>query len=237
MQKILNQVCKAVEQYELIAFKDKIAIGLSGGKDSLVLLYILAKYRDYIDSSINLTAITIDIGFGNFEELLKLKLVCDQLKVDFKIERTDIAKIVFNIRKERNPCSLCARMRRGVLHDTAKLQGCNKLALGHHLDDVIETYMLNLFNEGRIATFAPKTYLSRKDIYLIRPLVYVEERDIKRAISKMQLNVLKNPCPNDKVSARAEMKTYLANLEKTNKGVKNRIFGAICRANISGFRV
>ena len=226
-----------MQQYHLIAFKDKIAVGLSGGKDSLILLCILAKYRDYIDSSIGLTAITIDMGFGNFEELLNLKLICDQLQVDFKIEQTDIAKIVFDIRREKNPCSLCAKMRRGILHDTAKSQGCNKLALGHHLDDVIETYMLNLFNEGRIATFAPKTYLSRKDLYLIRPLVYVEERDIKRAISKIQFNVLKNPCPNDKISARAKMKTYLADLEKANKGVKNRIFGAICRANISGFQV
>ena len=237
MQRILNQVCKAVQKYNLIAFKDKIAIGLSGGKDSLVLLYILAKYRDYIDNSISLTAVTIDMGFGNFEELLNLKLICSQLEVDFKIERTDIAKIVFDIRKEKNPCSLCAKMRRGALHDAAKSQGCNKIALGHHLDDVIETYMLNLFNEGRMATFTPKAYLSRKDLYLIRPLVYVQERDIKRAIARMQFNVLQNPCPNDKISARAKMKTYLADLEKTNKGVKNRIFGAICRANISGFQV
>ena len=236
MQRLLSHMRKAIEDFNMIEDGDKIAVALSGGKDSITMLKALKSLQYFYPKKFDLIAISINPGFEFFDSAF-LKKTCDELEIPFIEEKYDINKIVFEERHEKNPCSLCANLRRGILNSVAIENGCNKVALGHHMDDVIETYMLNLFNEGRMATFTPKAYLSRKDLYLIRPLVYVQERDIKRAIARMQFNVLQNPCPNDKISARAKMKTYLADLEKINKGVKNRIFGAICRANISGFQV
>lgn len=244
VRRILSFTRRAVDDYKMISDGDRIAVGVSGGKDSLALLCALAALRKFYPKKFELEAITMDPGFykagfgdenqtkAGFDELAKL---CEQLEVNFTLFDTEIAKIIFDVRKEKSPCSLCARMRRGALHDNAKLLGCNKIALGHHFDDAVETFMMNLFNEGRIGCFSPVTYLDRKDITLIRPLVYAPEKDIKYFINHSDLPVLSSPCPMDKNSDRERVKTLLAGLEKDSKGLKYRIFGAMQRSDIDGF--
>ena len=236
---------RAVDDYNMIQDGDRIAIGLSGGKDSLALVCAMANLRYFYPKKFDLEVITMDpgfykAGFGNEEETKKgfqaLSDLCRQLNVNFTLFETDIAKIIFDIRKEKNPCSLCARMRRGALHTHAKELGCNKIALGHHFDDAVETFMMNLFNEGRIGCFSPVTYLDRTDITLLRPLVYTPEKDIKYFINHSDLPVLHSPCPADKTSDRENIKQLLYTLDKENKGIKYRIFGAMQRAGIDGYK-
>lgn len=246
VRRILSYTRRAVDDYKMIEEGDRIAVGVSGGKDSLALLCAMATLKKFYPKKFELEAITMDpgfykAGFGDETETKdgfdKLRVLCEQLEVNFTLFDTEIAKIIFDARKEKSPCSLCARMRRGALHDNAKLLKCNKIALGHHFDDAVETFMMNLFNEGRIGCFSPVTYLDRKDITLIRPLVYAPEKDIKYFVNHSDLPVLSSACPMDKNSDRERVKTLLTELDKENKGLKYRIFGAMQRAGIDGFAV
>jgi tRNA(Ile)-lysidine synthase TilS/MesJ len=236
MQKILGYMRKAVQEFDLLQNGDRIAVGVSGGKDSLVLLKGLAMLRRFIGINYELIAVTLDPGFngveGDYSEVSKL---CSELNVEYILKRTHIGEIIFNVRNESNPCSLCARMRRGALHDAAKEAGCNKIALGHHYDDAVETFVMNLFNEGRIGCFSPKSYLSRKDLTLIRPLVFAPERDITRACNKAGMIVVKSKCPVDGCTSREKTKSFLRNMEKQDYGFKFRLFGAMRRAGIDGW--
>ncbi|MBR7101607.1 MAG: tRNA 2-thiocytidine(32) synthetase TtcA [Clostridia bacterium] len=234
IQRILSHVRKAVEEYSMIENGDRIAIGISGGKDSLTLLCALAHLKIFLNKDFSLVAVTIDMGFEG-SDFSSIASLCDALEVEYRVVPTQIYEIIFNVRKEKNPCSLCARMRRGALHDAAKALGCNKIALGHHFDDVAETFMLNLFFEGRIGAFSPVTYLSRKDLTLIRPLIYTREKEIKSFSNKEQLPVTESPCPADGNTERAKMKDYLAIFDKEHPGLYNRIVGAIQRGEVDGF--
>ncbi|MEG0018033.1 MAG: ATP-binding protein [Hydrogenoanaerobacterium sp.] len=236
MKKILSYMRRAIADYSMISQGDKIAVGVSGGKDSVTLLCGLARLRSIIGIDFSLVAITLDPGFnGTQTDYSPIAALCGELSVPYIVKRTQIGEVVFNIRKETNPCSLCAKMRRGALHDAAKEAGCNKVALGHHYDDAVETFMMNLFNEGRIGCFQPVTYLSRKDITLIRPLIYAPERDIKSTVNRCELPVVKSLCPADGVTERTRMKEYIKNLERERHGIKKLIFGAMQRGHISGW--
>ena len=236
MQKIMGYVRRAVQEFGLIDEGDKIAVGISGGKDSLVLLSALAGMRRFEAFSYDIVAVTIDPGFNgvpnNYDAVARL---CDRLQVPFSLVHTQIGEIVFDIRKEPNPCSLCANMRRGALHDAAKAAGCNKLALGHHNDDVIETFMMNLTKEGRIGCFSPKTHLDRKDITVIRPLVFAPESQVSAACKRNDLEVVKSVCPADKTTVRQQTKEFLADMERRDKGIKQRIFSALRKSGIDGW--
>ena len=236
MQKILGYVRKAVQQYDLIQTGDHIAVAVSGGKDSLVLLKALAEYRRFSPAKYDLTAITIDPRFNGTEtDYSAVQTLCHDLRVPYIIEPTDIAKIVFDVRKEQNPCSLCAKLRRGALHGCAKAHGCNKLALGHNNDDVIETFIMNLFQTGSISCFSPKSYLPDRDITVIRPLCLVPEKQVISAAKRHSLPIVTSSCPADKHTKRQETKEWLTSMERSDKGFKLRIFGAMCRGNVSGW--
>ena len=235
-RRLLSYVRRAVDDYEMIAEGDRICVGISGGKDSLALLAGLANLRYFYPKKFELVALTVDMGFDGVD-FSAIEALCRELNVPYHVKKTEIAQIIFDIRKEKNPCSLCAKMRRGVLHSTAKELGCNKIAFGHHFDDVVETFMLNLFHEGRIGCFQPVTYLSRADITLIRPLIYMPEKDVRYFANRENLPVVKSPCPADGHTEREEMKKMLDTLERQHKGLRHRIFGAICRGEIDGFKL
>ena len=235
IKRVLSFVRRAIDDYGMIEDGDRIAVGVSAGKDSLTLLCALAELRRFYPKKFNLLAITVDMGFEGMD-FSPIKRFCDELEVEYEIVPTQISKIIFDVRKEKNPCSLCAKMRRGALYNYAKERGCNKVALGHHFDDVVETFMLNLFYEGRLGCFQPVTYLSNTDITLIRPMIYMPEKDVRYFASKTELPIQKSPCPADGNTEREEMKKLLASLERENKGLRYRIFGAIQRGEIDGFR-
>ncbi len=233
MQKILGIMRRACQEFDLIEDGDKIAVGVSGGKDSLVLLCGLAEMRRFYEKKYEICAITLDPRFGGEEnDYSAVAKLCGKYDIEFNLVKTDIGEIVFDIRKEPNPCSLCAKMRRGALHDAAKAMGCNKLALGHNNDDAIETFVMNLLNEGRIGCFAPISYLSRKDITVIRPLVFAPEHAVLSCADRNNLEIVKSRCPADKTTRRQWTKELLRALEHENKGTKERIFGAMRKANI-----
>lgn len=235
MQKLLSYLRRGVDEYNMINEGDHITVGVSGGKDSLALLCGLSKLRDFYPKKFTLSAVTLDMGFGmDFSPASKL---CEELNVPYVLKHTDIAEIIFDIRKESNPCSLCAKMRRGALHDAALELGSHKVALGHHNDDALDTFMLSLVYEGRINCFSPVTYLDRKDITLIRPLVYAPENYITGFAKRMELPVVHNKCPEDKRSKREYVKNLIKSLEKENPGFKTRLFTAIEGGNVSGFGV
>ena len=236
MKRVLSYVRRAVDDYKMINDKDRVAVGVSAGKDSLTLLCALAELRRFYPNKFQLVAITVDMGFDG-ADFSDIQRMCDELSVEYHIVPTQISKIIFDVRKEKNPCSLCAKMRRGALYNYAKELGCTSVALGHHFDDVVETFMLNLFYEGRIGCFQPVTYLSNTDITLIRPMIYMPEKDVRYFSSKNALPVVKSPCPADGNTEREEMKNLLHSLEKQNKGLRYRIFGAIQRGEIDGFRM
>ena len=236
MKRMLSYTRRGVDDYNMIEEGDKIAVGISGGKDSLALLCSLAYLRRFYPKKFELIAITIDMGFEGGMDFTPVRELCEKLDVPYHIIPTEISKIIFDVRKEANPCSLCAKMRRGALHNAAKELGCNSVALGHHFDDVVETFMLNLFFEGRLGCFSPVTYLSRVGVKLIRPLLYMPEKDVVEFAKKNELPVVESKCPADKNTEREEMKTLLRTLERENKGLRYRIFGAICRGELDGFR-
>lgn len=235
MKRLLSFVRRAVDDYGMIEDGDSIAVGVSGGKDSLTLLEVLAEMRRFYPKKYKLTAITVDMGFqgSDFSQIAEF---CRRINVEYKVVKTEIAKIIFDVRKEPNPCSLCAKMRRGSLHAAAQEAGCNKVALGHHYDDAVETFMLNLFFEGRLGCFSPVTYLSNRKIKLIRPMIYAQEKDVLYFVRKRTLPITASLCPEDKATERENMKRMLAELERTNKGLKHRIFTAMCRGEIDGFK-
>ena len=246
IRRILSYTRRAVDDYSMIQEGDRIAVGVSGGKDSLALLCALAALRSFYPQHFELEAITMDTGFyraGMGEEsaaregFARIGALCEQLEVPFTLFETDLARLIFVERQEKSPCSLCARMRRGALHDRAKALGCNKIALGHHFDDAVETFMMNLFNEGRIGCFSPVTYLDRKQLSLIRPLIYAPEKDIRYFINHSDLPVLGSVCPMDKTSDREKFKKLLASLDRENKGLKHRVFGAMQRAAVDGWGI
>ena len=226
MKKILGPLRRAVEKYEMIRPGDRIAVGLSGGKDSTALLVAMKRFQYFSPVPFELEGITLDMGFGgmDFEPLVQL---CAELDIPYTIKKTQIGPIVFEARQEKNPCALCARMKRGALHDLAIERGCRKIALGHHADDAIETFFLSLFYEGRINTFSPVTYLDRKDINLIRPLIFVKEKDIIYNPEIKELPVIKSTCPADGHTKREDMKDMMKELRKTIPELDDRILKAI----------
>ena len=235
MKRMLSFVRRAVDDYNMIEDGDRIAVGISGGKDSLTLLEVLSELRRFYPKRFELVAITIDMGFEG-SDFSYVAEFCRRLKVEYRIVKTDIAKIIFDVRKESNPCSLCAKMRRGSLHAEAVARGCNKVALGHHYDDAVETFMMNLFFEGRLGCFSPSSYLSNRQITLIRPMLYATEKDVEYFVRRRTLPVVTSLCPEDHATERENMKNLLSELERTNKGIKHRIFHAMCAAEIDGFR-
>lgn len=236
MQKITNALHRAVLEYDLIQNGDKVAIGLSGGKDSLALLYTLSNYRKFKGVQFDLCAITIDLSNGS-TDFSTLEQICASLDVPFYVVKTNIFEVVFDIRKESNPCSLCAKMRRGSLNSKAKELQCNKVALAHHKDDMIETFFLSLLYEGRLSSFLPKTYLSNVDLEVIRPLIHVDESTIIGAVTKLNLPILHNPCIANKHTQREEMKKLIAQLNTTYPQSKELMYAAIThpeRINLPG---
>ncbi|MDD3218467.1 MAG: ATP-binding protein [Lachnospiraceae bacterium] len=232
LQQVLSLTRKAVDEYKMIEKGDKIAVGISGGKDSLTLLYALAALRRFYPNPFELYAVTVDLGFNNFN-LSKIESLCRELQVPYKIVRTEIADIVFKQRKETNPCSLCAKMRKGALNQALIEMGCNKVAYAHHKDDIVETMMMSLIYEGRLHTFEPKTYLNRTEITVIRPLLFIQEADVIGFMHKQNLPVAKSPCPMDGHSKREYVKQLLQNLNRENPGVKERMFTAIHNSLLS----
>ena len=233
-KRILSFVRRAVDDYNMIEEGDRIAVGISGGKDSLTLLAAMARLRLFYPKKFEVVGITVDMGFEG-SDYSAIETFCRDLNVEYKIVKTEIAKIIFDVRKESNPCSLCAKMRRGSLHAAAVEAGCNKVALGHHYDDAVETFMMNLFFEGRLGCFSPTSYLSNRKITLIRPMIYAQEKDVKYFTRRQNLPVLTSLCPEDHATERENMKQLLKELEKGNEGLRHRIFHAMCKSNIDGF--
>ncbi len=226
MKRILSTMRRAIQDYNMIEPGDKIAVGVSGGKDSLTLLAALAAYRRFSESSFEVMGITINMGFDGVD-YSPVAEFCREIDVQYVEKKTDIAEILFDVRKEKNPCSLCSRMRRGAVNDIAKEYGCNKVALGHNNEDAIETFFLSLFYEGRLNCFSPVSYLSRRDLKVIRPLIYVAEGDIKGYARRAQIPIVKNPCPMDGVSKRQDMKDFINEKNSQDKHFKARMMNAI----------
>lgn len=235
MQRILSHMRKAIEEYNMIEENDKIAICLSGGKDSITMLYAFKALQRFYPKKFQLIAISIDPGFEFFDTDF-LKQLCKDVDIPLFIEKSNAKEIVFDIRKEKNPCSLCANLRRGVINSIAIREGCNKIALGHNQDDVLETFLLNLFYTGSIGTFAPKSYMDRSKITLIRPLIYTPEKETKRFIKKNNLSVMKKVCPMDGTSKREDMKQLIFTLGKKIPMLRANLFGAIKR-NLSDWNI
>lgn len=234
LQQVFSYVRKAIDDYHMIEENDKIAIGISGGKDSLTLLYALHGLQRFYPKHFDIHAVTVDLGFQNLN-LEEIKTLCSSLGVQYHIIETDIAKIIFEDRKENNPCSLCAKMRKGALNDAIKAIGCNKVAYAHHKDDVVETMLMSLIFEGRFHTFSPVTYLDRTELTVIRPLLYMNEADVIGFINKYQVPVVKSPCPADGNTKREYIKELLKHLNQENPGVKERMFTAIHNGNLKGW--
>ena len=235
LKRVLSYMRRAVEDYDMIRDGDRIAVGVSAGKDSLTLLAGLAALRRFYSRRFEVVAVTVDLGFDGGQDYTDIEAFCREIDVPFHVAKTDIGHIIFDIRKEKSPCALCSKMRRAVLHDTAKALGCNTVALGHHLDDVVDTFMLNLFYEGRVGCFEPVSYLSRVDLRVIRPLIYMPEKDILYFLSRNPLPVHSSPCPADGETERTRMHDLISDLEKNSHGLRYRIFGAILRGEIDGF--
>ena len=236
LQQVLSKVRQAIDDYEMIQEGDKIAIGISGGKDSLCLLYALQELRKFYPKRFQIIAVTVDLGFNNLD-LNKIKELCKSINVTYEVIKTDISKIIFEDRKETNPCSLCSKMRKGALNEAMKLYGCNKVAYAHHKDDVVETMLLSLLYEGRFHTFSPVTYLDKTDLTVIRPLMYMKESDVIGFIRKYDVPIVKSPCPADGHTKREYVGNLLKEINRENPGCRERIFNAICRSEISGYKL
>ena len=227
MQKLTGLVRRCVQDFEMIQPGDKVAVGVSGGKDSVALLVLLAELKKYDPSVFQLEAITIDMGLGmDYSPIAQL---CERLEIPFTRVETQIGPVVFDYRREKNPCSMCSKMRRGALNETLLAKGFNKLALGHHYDDAVETFMMSLIYEGRISCFQPVTYLDRTGITQIRPMLYIPEKTLAHFVEVQNLPVITNRCPVDKHTKREEIKELVYNLCATYPDLKDRIFGAMQR--------
>lgn len=234
MQRILSYMRKAIEDYNMIEEGDKIAICLSGGKDSITMLHGFKALQRFYPKKFDIVAISIHPGFEFFDTNL-LQKICDKLDVPLFIEKSNIKEIVFDVRKEKNPCSLCANLRRGIINSVAIREGCNKIALGHNKDDVLETFMLNLLYTGSVNTFAPVSYMDRTKITLVRPLIYAKEKDTRRFIKQNDIQVMPKACPMDGYSKREDIKNMIYNIRKDIPKVEANLFGAIIR-NVDGWQ-
>ena len=234
LQRLYSLTRKAIDTYHMIDDGDHIAVGISGGKDSLTLLYAMYGLMQFYPQKFTLCAITVDLGFGNFD-LSPISELCQQLSIPYQIIATDIGRILFQKRQEANPCSLCAKLRKGALNKAALELGCNKVAYAHHREDLIETMLLSLIYEGRFYAFSPYTYLDRMKLTVIRPMILIPEADIKGFRNKYHLPVCKNPCPADGRTRREYVKNLTNTLEKESPGVKARMFHAIVTGNIPGW--
>ena len=236
LQQLLSYARKAIDDYAMIDDGDKIAIGISGGKDSLVLLTGLYRLKRFIGIDYEIVAVTLDPRFNGVEtDYSPVRKMCEEFGIEYIVKPTDIGEVVFDVFKAENPCSLCARMRRGALHEVAKELGCNKLALGHNYDDVVETFIMNLFQEGRIGCFAPIAYLSRRDLFVIRPLVFAPEKDVRAAANAKEMPVVKSKCPVDGKTNRQTTKEWLREMDKKDNGFTYRMFGALRRSGVDGW--
>lgn len=228
MKQLISKVRAGIEAYKMIEDGDKIAVCISGGKDSIYLLYALNEIKKYSKVHFEIIAIHADPCFNNKNsDLSQIENYCKSNNIKIIIKRTTLAKIIFEDRKENNPCSLCSHMRRGILHDLAKENGCNKIALGHHLDDAIETFFLNLFNNGIISCFTPNTYLSRKNIHMIRPLIFCEENKVISEVKRLNLPFIKSACPEDGKTERENVKLLIKALEEKYPDLKKKIFNVL----------
>lgn len=227
MQHLMGMLRRCIDDYQMIQEGDKIAVGVSGGKDSLALLALLAGLQKYYPRHFELTALTIDMGMGM--DFTPVEEYCKSLGVPYKCVHTEIGPIIFDIRKEKNPCSMCSKMRRGALNDALLADGFTKIALGHHYDDAVETFLLSLFYEGRISCFQPVTYLSRTGVTQIRPMLYIGEKAVESFAQRQNLPVVHNRCPADNSTKRQEVKELLAVLQKQYPDLKTKIFGAMQR--------
>ena len=234
LQQVMSHVRRAIDDYLMIEEGDCIAVGISGGKDSLTLLYALSGLRRYYPKHFSIYAVTVDLGFQNLN-LDKIVSLCKELDVPYKVVQTNIGEIVFQDRKEDNPCALCSKMRKGALNNAMKELGCNKVAYAHHKDDVVTTMMMALIYEGRLHTFSPVTYLDRADMTVIRPLIYMNEADVIGFVNKYQIPVVKSPCPADKRTKREYVHQILQQLNRENPGVKDRMFTAILNSDMEGW--
>lgn len=234
MKRILSLMRRAVEDYNMIEEGETIAVGVSGGKDSLMLLAALAKLSEFYPKKFNVIAITLDMGFDGMDFSPVAKF-CNERNIPYYIDKTDIKKIVFDIRKEKNPCALCANLRRGALHSAALSRGVRKIALGHHYDDAVETFMLSLIYEGRVGGFSPNTFLDRRGVTLIRPLIYVEEKEIRSYAEANGLPVVKSTCTADGNTKRQYIKELIYAIDQDAKDVKKRLFTAM-RNSVDGFK-
>ena len=234
LQQLLSKTRKAIDDYNMIREGDRIAVGISGGKDSLTLLYALSELRRFYPHPFDITAISINLGYDI--DYTDVEALCRKLNVEFRVVTTEIKTIIFNVRKEENPCSLCAKMRKGAFNDAAKEMNCNKAAYAHHKDDVIETLLMSLIYEGRIHTFSPVTYLDRTDITLIRPLIYVNECDVAGFANKYSLPVFRNPCPADGYTKREDTKQLIKELDQEAPGIRDRLFRAVLNSNLDPWK-
>ncbi|WP_410496771.1 ATP-binding protein [Cellulosilyticum sp. ST5] len=235
LQHLLSYVRRAVQDYNMIAEGDRIAIGISGGKDSLILALALSHLKRFYPKSFEIMGITVSLGFDNFD-LSEVSSFFDTLQVPFYVCNTQIAQIIFEERKESNPCSLCSKMRKGALYEEAKKMGCTKIALGHNKDDINETLLMSLFYEGRIHTMAPVTYMDQVDLHIIRPLIYAPEKDIRGFVKKESLPVVKSPCPADGQTKRETTKELISSLQRDIPRLPEHLFGAIQRSTIEGWK-
>ena len=236
LQRLMSLTRKAIDDYGMISEGDKIAVGISGGKDSLTLLSALAGLRRFYPQSFTLEAITVDMGFPEAAEgLLPIRRLCEDLSVPYTVVPSQIAEIVFEDRKEKNPCSLCAKLRKGAFNTAAKELGCNKVAYGHHKNDMVETLFLSLIYESRLYCFSPVAYLDRMDLTVIRPMMYVDESDIKGFARANDLPVFKNPCPADGNTRREYVKQLIGEITRENPGARDRMHAAILRGNLPGW--
>lgn len=235
MQKILGYMRKAIDNYNMIEEGDKIAVALSGGKDSITMLMGLKNLQRFYPKKFEIIAITINPGFEGFD-LNLLKNICKNIDVPLIIEDGHMKEIVFDIRKEKNPCSLCANIRRGMLNSIATREGCTKIAVGHNEDDVLETFLMNLFYAGSINTFAPISYMDRSKMTLIRPLIYAPEKYIRNFVKRNNITVMPKACPMDGISKREDIKDLLKNLQKDIPNIRANLYGAIKRGKVNGFR-
>lgn len=235
MKKVLGCIRKACEDFDLIEEGDRIGVGVSGGKDSLLLLYALALYRKFSKAHFSLVGLTLTMGLSPMDTS-GIRALCDHLEVEYIVRETQIGKVIFEERREKNPCSLCAKMRRGALNELAKEVGCNKVALGHHLDDAVETFYMNLWREGRIGCFSPVTYLSRRDLTMIRPLLLATESEVTSAIKRAGLPIIKSRCPADGVTTREETKQFVREFSRKDPAFRQKTLHALQESGIDGWR-
>ena len=235
MQKLLGLLRRCADDYHMIEAGDNIAVGISGGKDSLALLVLLANLRKFYPKPFTLQAITIDMGLSGMD-FTPVQKLCESLEVPYTRVETQIGPVVFEQRKEKNPCSMCAKMRRGILNETLLKLGCTKLALGHHYDDAVETFLMSLLYEGRISCFQPVTLMDRAGVTQIRPMLYISEESIARFALRQGLPVVENTCPADKNTKREEIKQLLESLAKTYPDLRAKVFGAMQRQPLPGWK-